>query len=186
MTEKQIIEQIKNNNYTKALNKLYKNFPKVLAYVIKCGGKKHDAEDIFQDSLLVCIEKIKSDSFELTSSLSTYLIGIAKNKTKELFRYNSKYSMAGENELPELEEPNINVSEQEEKYKTLDKVLMEVGKKCMDILILFYHKNLSMKVISDKLGFKSETSAKTQKYKCLEKAKKLTSTLILQTQNQQL
>ena len=63
--------------------------------------------------------------------------------------------------------------EEEKKYKELDEVLVKVDKKCLKMLQMFYYQKLSMKVIADNLGFKSEASAKTQKYKCLEKARKL-------------
>ncbi len=71
--------------------------------------------------------------------------------------------------------------EEEQKYQALDDVLIKVDKKCLDILKMFYYQKLSMKVIASKLGFKSETSAKTQKYKCLEKARKLISGVFSKT-----
>ena len=153
MTDQKIIELIQSNSYSKALNQLYKNFPKVLAYVLKVGGKKQDAEDIFQDSLLICVEKIKSKDFKLTSTLSTFLIGVAKNKTREHLRTVGK-KIVVENE--ELMDDNFDVEdliEEEKRYKALDKILMEIGKKCMDLLILFYHKKLNMSLIAERLGF---------------------------------
>ena len=46
---------------------------------------------------------------------------------------------------------------------------------------MFYYQKRSMKTIASELGFKSETSAKTQKYKCLEKARKLISSVFNKT-----
>ncbi len=183
MTDQKIIDLIRSTGYSKALNQLYKNFPKVLAYVLKVGGKKQDAEDIFQDSLLICIEKIRSQDFSLSSSLSTFVIGVAKNKTREHLRSSNKYIEVEGSEILEDNYELNDIIEEEKKYKALDKILLKIGKKCMDLLIMFYHKKIKMKSIAESLGFKSETSAKTQKYKCIEKARKLTASVLVQTQN---
>ena len=186
MTDLKIIELIRKEKYPKALATLYKVFPKVLAYVMQYGGEKSDAEDIFQDSLLICIEKIKADDFSLKSALSTFLIGIAKNKTREYLRKLAKTNQIETEEVHDFPGEINRLIEEEKKYKALDKILIEIGKKCTELLIMFYHKSMNMKQIATKLGFKSETSAKTQKYKCLEKAKQLTAGILVEIQNQSL
>src|SRR6187200_496923 len=43
------------------------------------GGSDEDAADIFQEAVLILIDKIKSGKFREESSLKTFLIGIARN-----------------------------------------------------------------------------------------------------------
>jgi hypothetical protein len=56
-------------------------------------------------------------------------------------------------------------------------VLNEIGEKCRRIFALFYFEKLEMKVIAAKLGYTSEQNASTQKFKCMERARKLASSL---------
>ncbi len=179
MLDKKIIDLIRNNQHSKALNKLYKIYPAILKYVTEYGGTESDAEDIFQDGLLVFMNKINDINFQLSSSISTYIFGICKNLNKENIRKTSRII----NKEPQLQYDEYAKSveeflEEEQKYQVLDKVLIKGDKKCIKLLKMFYYEKLSMKVIASKLGFKSETSAKTQKYKCLEKIRSLASTVL--------
>jgi RNA polymerase sigma factor (sigma-70 family) len=71
--------------------------------------------------------------------------------------------------------------EKEQKMKVLEKVLNQVTERCKKIFELFYFKKESMTEIAKKLEFSSVNSAKTQKYKCMEKAIKLAKQNQLQT-----
>ena len=61
--------------------------------------------------------------------------------------------------------------EEESKFKTAEKALLEVGEKCRDLLRLFYFEKLDFKKIAEKIGLANERVAKNQKYRCLEKAR---------------
>ena len=60
--------------------------------------------------------------------------------------------------------------EKEEKIKLLEKVLTQITDKCRKIFELFYFKKEDMNTIARELDFTSVNSAKTQKYKCMERA----------------
>ena len=62
--------------------------------------------------------------------------------------------------------------EKESKIKIAEKVLTELGDKCRELLVLFYSGTMKLKDIAAKMGYTSENSAKNQKYKCLEGAKR--------------
>ena len=182
MSDQKIIDLIKNGKHSKALDKLYKIYPAVEKYVTDYGGTKMDAQDIFQDGLLIFIGKISDTNFQLSSSISTFVFGICKNLNRE----NTRRTSNKINEVPEPhnDEHAKSVEEflaEEQKYQELDKILTKLDKKCLKMLKMFYYQKLSMKVIASKLGFKSEASAKTQKYKCLEKARKLISSVFGKT-----
>jgi len=183
MTDQEIIILIKKGKQSKALAMLYKIYPAVQKYVLDYGGTSSDAEDIFQDGLLIFMDKTNDPNFQLSASISTYLYGICKNLCREKHRI-AKRSRIEDKELNEHEfsKDIEEFNEEERKYQSLDQVLIESGKKCLDLLKMFYYDNLSMKVIAARMGFKSETSAKTQKYKCLEKARILTTTILMEQQ----
>src|SRR5688500_3933555 len=59
---------------------LYEHYFEDAATAIRLkGGTDEDAADIFQEAVLVLIEKIKSGKFREESSIKTFLIGIARN-----------------------------------------------------------------------------------------------------------
>jgi RNA polymerase sigma factor (sigma-70 family) len=47
--------------------------------ILRSGGNPDDARDIFQDALIVFLEKADSPEFNLSSSAETYLYSICKN-----------------------------------------------------------------------------------------------------------
>jgi RNA polymerase sigma factor (sigma-70 family) len=187
MTDQKIIDLIKKGKHSRALDKLYKIYPAVVKSVKESGGSIADAEDVFQDAMVIFIEKVNNPNFILSSAISTFVFGICKNLNYEKRREVQKgktrtVQTKSEGDNTGLEE----FLEEERKYQALDKVLIKAGTKCLELLKMFYYDRLSMKTIASRLGFKSETSAKTQKYKCIEKARNLTETVLLQTQKEAL
>lgn len=60
--------------------------------------------------------------------------------------------------------------------KNMDKLqacFEEIGEPCNSILKAFYLENKSMQFIADEFGYTNPENAKTQKYKCLNRMRKL-------------
>ena len=149
-------------------------------HILNNKGNKEEANDILQEALIILCRKVNDLDFVLTSSLDTYIFGIAKMLWRsELCKKNhqtawSEFANAGDNEIEVL----IN---QENNYKLAEKALNSISDICIRILELFYIKKESMSSIAVALGHSSENAAKTQKYKCLEKARQVYTELINQT-----
>ena len=174
MTDQEIIKAIRSGDREPALKVLYLEFPKIKANILSSGGDEEIARQIFHDSLILLMEKVCKDDFELSSKLSTFLYGINRFLWKNELRKRQR--------SPELEWKDTLIltaddvgynEEKEEKIKALNQILNQVTEKCKKIFELFYFKKESMADIAQKLGFTSVNSAKTQKYKCMEKAIKL-------------
>ncbi len=60
---------------------------------------------------------------------------------------------------------------EEKKYQLAERAFSELGKRCQQLLQLFYQQAMSFKDIAQVMQFSSEKIAKNQKYKCLVKAK---------------
>jgi RNA polymerase sigma factor (sigma-70 family) len=171
MTDAEIISEIRAGKREEAIKVLYAEFPKIKANIQSTGGDEGTAREIFHDSLVLLIEKVSNPNFELTSKLSTYLYGVN--------RFLWKNELRKRNRNPELEWKDTLIlsaddlqysEEKEERIKILDKVLAGVTERCKKIFELFYYQRKSMTEIAEKLEFSSVNSAKTQKYKCMEKA----------------
>lgn len=171
MKDIQILELLKGNNFTKASRKLYAYFPVVTKMVLKNNGSKQDAEDIYQEALIILFRKVQDKNFVLTSSLNTYLYSVCRYLWNDTLRkQNKKIEFEKvESVIPETEIEQD--GRQESEYRIAEKAFQSIGEKCKELLVLFYHKNLGFKQIAKQLEFASENVAKNQKYRCLEKAK---------------
>lgn len=166
MTDKEIIDYLRQSNYSNALKGLYKNLEPVKKYVLANSGSTEEAKDIFQDALVILYKKAQEPSFQLQSSLQTYLTGISKNLWLQELRRKNKWSTT---ELTDLAENEF--IDDTEKYSTASAAFNLLGEKCRQLLTLFYFKKQSFKEIAVQLSFGDENTAKNQKYRCLQKAK---------------
>jgi RNA polymerase sigma factor (sigma-70 family) len=173
MNDQQIIEFIRSDKSANALNSLYKHFPLMRKMVMANGGSKVDAEDVFQEALIILIRKVQSPDFKLTAQLSTYLFSVCR------FVWMDELKKRGRFVTEELA-VDINAIEQhdladaiaeEDRAKLAERALNELKDRCRELLLLFYHGRMKLQDIATKMGYSSESTAKNQKYKCLEAAK---------------
>jgi RNA polymerase sigma factor (sigma-70 family) len=175
MTDNQIIENIKNGKDQKAFLALYKYFPVIKKMILSKGGKIEDAQDIYQDSLIILHKKIMVGDFKLTAALSTYLYSVCRFLWKnELTKRNKNRIVQFDDAQDEIkiEDGLVEFIEKENRIKIAEKIISDLGERCKELLILFYSGTMKLKDIAKKMGYTSENSAKNQKYKCLEAAKK--------------
>lgn len=171
MSNSTIIEQIRQHRPKKAFSALYRYYPAVLKMVKLSGGKPEDAEDLYQEALIVFYQKAKEPGFTLTSSAGTYVYSICRYMWKEQLRKQQK-QMFVELKQEYVAEAEFNAAmEAESRFCLAEKVIAELGERCKELLIRFYFHSKKMKDIAVKMGYNSENTAKNQKYKCLEAAK---------------
>ncbi|GAH67245.1 unnamed protein product [marine sediment metagenome] len=174
MTDIEIIKCIQKGERDHVIRFLYKEYPKIKALILKSGCNATLANEIFNDSLIILIEKVENPKFELTSQLTTFLYGINRLLVKRAIRDKSKYQELEWSDTLIVSESDLGYDyEKEEKLKVIENVLNQVSEKCKKIFQLFYFKKESMDAIAKQLDFSSVNSAKTQKYKCLQKAHQL-------------
>lgn len=173
MTDEKIVELIRAGGNDRALDALYKNFPSIKKMIRANGGNADDAQDIFQEALIILVSKIRNTSFLLTARLSTYLFGVSRLLWKDELR---KRSASFTHNLDAVDTDNIGAMisdaiEQEKMAMLAEKALEELKDRCRELLLLFYEGRWKLKDIAEKMGYSSENTAKNQKYKCLEGAK---------------
>ena len=79
MLDKQYIKGLQTQD-RKIIRTIYENFAEPISkYVLKNGGTMDDAKDVFQDAILVLIEKAQSPDFELKSKFYTYFFSVNYN-----------------------------------------------------------------------------------------------------------
>lgn len=174
-TDREVILGILNNS-AEALNKMYAAyFPMVLQFILNNNGDEDDAKDVYQEAIIVLYNKVKSGSFELSSKLKTYIYSVSRRIwLKKLAQQSKKTSNIADFEdvlaVEEDMEQHEHTDMQFDKMKT---ALENLGEPCKTIIEDFYIQHHSMQEICEKFGYTNADNAKTQKYKCLQRLKKL-------------
>jgi RNA polymerase sigma factor (sigma-70 family) len=173
MSDQKIMMLFKNGQREKAFRQLYRLYPRIEKLILSKGGVKSDAQDVFQEALIIVSKNLKKSDFKLTSSFYTYIYSVSRFIWKDAQKQYSKQ------ELHELKEEEVTIFHsvlEEKKFQYAEKAFLELGERCQELLQLFYHRALSFKVIAQMMQFASEKVAKNQKYKCLKKAKDIFQT----------
>ncbi|MDQ8003960.1 MAG: sigma-70 family RNA polymerase sigma factor [Pedobacter sp.] len=174
-TDREVVLGILNNS-VEALNKLYVSyFPMVLQFILNNNGDEDDAKDVYQEAIIVLYNKIKSGDFELSSKLKTYIYSVSRRIwLKKLAQHSKKTSNISDFEDVLIVEEDMEQHEQKDMQFDKMKVALEsLGEPCKTIIEDFYINNQSMQEICEKFGYTNADNAKTQKYKCLQRLKKL-------------
>lgn len=150
----------------KAVFYLYRKKRPIVSWIKANNGSKQDADDVLQDALIILIHKLKWEDAKLVTSPEFYLFGIAKNLWLSELRKRRKEAVLSKEIKADDSEQQLLID-----VKGLNLQLSEIGKKCQDLLKLFYFDKLSMVQIAKKLNFRNAKVAKAMKYKCLQKAK---------------
>ncbi|MEO9533423.1 MAG: sigma-70 family RNA polymerase sigma factor [Crocinitomicaceae bacterium] len=174
MKEGKIIHYLQDGRQEKAFARLYKYYPKVEKHILVNSGSKEEALDIFQDALVLLYQKVNANELKADVKIDGFLINSCKLLWSNELR-KKKVRAGDDSGLGGLknEEDDKDHAEQEQKFGIVDSALQKLGNKCRKILELFYYKSLSMDEIAKEFGYKTVKSAKVQKYKCMESARKL-------------
>ncbi len=147
----------------------------VLQMILKNNGNDADAKDVFQEGIIVLYNKVKTGEFELTSKLKTYIYSVCRRIWLKKLSRTSDHAY----ELKDLEdilpvENDVELHELRDlQFSKMEESLLMLGEPCQTIIRDFYMQNKSMQEICDKFGYTNPENAKTQKYKCLQRLKKL-------------
>jgi RNA polymerase sigma factor (sigma-70 family) len=172
-TDEAIIDGLKERD-SGIIRYVYKEYYPTIKFLITTNsGTETDAEDVFQDALIVLFKKIARKDLILTSSFKTFLYSICRNLwlqrlDRRVFS-NEFLEMEDLSELQDnlyLEQPE----EEHEKYRLFQQHFLKLSEDCQKVLQLFLGKT-SLKEIAEIMGFKTEKYAKTRKFMCKEKLK---------------
>ena len=177
-TDKEYLEGLRLSNDA-VIRSVYKKFYPVIArMVLNNSGTEQEAKDVFQESVLVLYHHVKQPQFELTCALQTYLYSVARrlwlkqlHKKNGLFKLDERFYEGEEvadtqSDLEAYEQRDQNIGRMKES-------MGQLGEPCKALLEDFYTRHLSMDEIAEKFGYTNADNAKTQKYKCLQRLKKI-------------
>ena len=147
----------------------------VVHLVCSNSGTEQEAKDIYQEAVMAFYERVQQPAFTLTCKIKTYLYAVSRRlwlkKLAEKKRFNTNIEEA--ETFLGIEEEIKGIFEIESNFKRMGVALAELGEPCRGIIEDFYIGDLSMEEISVKYNYTNADNAKNQKYKCLQRLKKL-------------
>ena len=154
-----------------ALRYLYgRMFEQVQRYVLQNSGSRPDADDIFQEGLVILFKLIRQDKFPAGYNVEAYLHSICRNLW---LKYLRKYRR--EVELPDsandLPVPDAGIAQflDEDQRAAVDELFSQLGPDCQKVLNYFYYDRRPMKEIFQLMGYASEQEAKNKKSTCMKR-----------------
>lgn len=167
-----------NQETLKVFDELYNDtYQNTLKYVICNCSNIEDVKDIVQNVYLEVLKKLKEDNTSVTNK--SYIIGIAKHKVKDYYRFHYKEKLislfSSEDKSEELSlvdkiPSNLNIDTEFIKKEDLKEVWNFLKKKkgvIGKIFYLYYYEDSSIKEISETLGI-SESNIKNYLYRTLK------------------
>lgn len=167
-TDQEIVESLKNRKGDAVRFVSEEYLPMIVYMVEKMDGSYNDAEDIFQEALIIIIKKIDSGELKLTAKFSTYLYAVCKNLWLYQLNKNKVDDKLQLEDVEETYEPDY-----DEKY---DKALQQkqfwhyyeqLSDVCRKILRLYWL-DLPVKKIAEDMG-NTEKYIRKRKYECKKK-----------------
>ena len=145
-----------------------------------------DIEDIFQESLIVLMQKVKSGSVTCSreGALFCYLVQIGKLTASNLVRKKMALNLDDAVTFPldmhNIAEDEIAIDEKQQMQdELLDKVFDRIPSECSTLLKQFYWHHKPMDEIASILGMRNADSAKSKKNKCMNRIKEIAARLIV-------
>lgn len=186
-TDSEIIECLRNRQSYVVHYLSDRYMPMIRLMVYHKGGTNDDARDIFQDGLIIMLEKLDDKQFALTCKFKTFLYCVCENLWKTVLekrqaaaKYLTRSSdQEGENDLTDI----IDYQMYEEIFKEVFETLDPISKK----ILTLYWQEISPQDIADQLGYtygyvrkkKSEAQSElTEKVKKHPEYKRIKSTEI--------
>jgi len=168
-----ILDALKSEQ-NKAFESLYDSyFDKVKRFICHNNGNTNDAEDVFQDAMMVLVQKIRNDHFRLTASMGTYIMAISKNIWLNRLRDSKRKGEQSDAYLKAIFMEVDEAIEQERFYKSqLQKYIYKVSKHCQGVIDDVFFKGKTTEQIQQEYGYSSRQNAANQQYKCVEQLRR--------------
>lgn len=178
-TDNEIISGIRNGGSRSDLLLRYvykKNWPMILKMIRQNNGNEEDAQDIYQETIVIFYEQIKRGKLELNCKVSTYLYAVARNLWNNFLKkqkvHNNYYRFVQEKD-EQKQESYITVLLDQEKASLLKLWMGQLKEDCQQILLLSIFEAKPMKEIFPIMGYQNEQIARNKKHKCLNYLKKI-------------
>jgi len=174
-TNEAILSGLKERN-EKVIKYIYRiSYPQIRYFVTSNSGTTMDAEDVFQDAIVLIYKKLEDNELRLTSTFNTFVYSICRHlwlqklNKKNLFNeFNDEYNGHVADLPPDKEELEADSLKSNLFHKHFARLKPDEQK-----VLKLYISKTSAREIARIMGYKSDKYAKFRKYLCKEKLKNM-------------
>lgn len=143
------------------------NFRKIKFLVTTNNGSELDAEDIFQETLVVLYRKLRESNYKITCSLNTFIYAVSRTMwLKELSTRKIKPEIFDNQDIYISDIPDIiEIIDKNDRLKLFRQKFEELSEDCKKVLNMFLN-NVSIKDITRIMGYSSEQHTKNRQFRC--------------------
>ncbi len=159
-----------------AIERIYRdNYQMIQSLVLNNNGNPDDAADIFQEAMIVLFEKSKSAEFELNCQLKTYLYSVCRRLWLKKLQQQQRFGRQTDDleQVVPVEEDLEQHAKKQMDFSIMENAMNKIGEPCKSLLEAYYIQKKPMQQIATEFRYTNADNAKTQKYKCLVRLKKL-------------
>ncbi len=149
-------------------------------FIAKVNQKLHlsdeDIQDAYADGLVKLIRTIRDRSFKGDSKISSYFYSIFYNTAVDVSRRNASNKNAATQELTEWdakEKDLLSIMDAKDEVAKIMGLMDLLGQPCQRILLDWAYYGYAMDEIAERSNLSGAESARSMKYKCLKKLKRL-------------
>lgn len=172
MNDQDIIEKLKNGD-DEIFKKVYLTYQTEFVHWL-CGKYRlnaHQSTEIYQGAVVRMYDNVVTGKLTtLTSNLKTYLFAIGKNMALEHNRKQKKARILPNILAQHLEDDGVSL---DPLFEIMYHALNHLGEPCKTVIEKHYFSGLSSDELAREMGYKNANTAKTKKFKCLQKLIKL-------------
>jgi RNA polymerase sigma factor (sigma-70 family) len=158
------------------LTRLYERLrPSVTKYLKKKGAESEDAEDAFDTGIVVLWKRARGRGYELDFKFYPFLLETCKHTWYKMLRDKKNRSQGITEEAFVVLNPDLDAQElleETEFEEQLLRYLDRLGAPCRELLLLWGEK-MPYEEIAQKMSYKNAETARQQKFKCMERLKKM-------------
>jgi RNA polymerase sigma factor (sigma-70 family) len=148
-------------------------------FVLRYGGKEHDIQIVFQESIILFDRLIREGRFRAESQWETFLIGIGKNTCRNYIRSQKTWTAIDDDEDTDGGVYAENAADayfnRKELQELLSDILDELKPICKQVLML-WAECFPMDQIASSLGLGRAANARKRKYRCMKELMQLIKT----------
>ena len=115
----------------------------VQTLIINNNGSADDAKDIFQETMIVLFEKVRSSGFELNCQIKTFVYSVARRLWLKRLQQQNRYTAPGDNmeSVVPVEEDLDAHDQRNAEFEMMEKAINNLGEPCKSLLEAYYLQN---------------------------------------------
>ncbi len=171
LSDEALLVALQNNDPT-AFEALYRNYYRMVAKQVSDFSRADIiAEDIFQETLMILVDKLRNPDFALSAKLGTFLFAIARNLILKKTGKKTEL-LPGESPISAVED-QFEQDDFEQRKMWEDQLSVVAGhlelldERCRQVLKMSFYERCSQANIAETLGY-SESFVKVKKFRCLD------------------